>query len=82
MQAPVLHFFLIFGISPFHGLFCLNDEVLHSGQGVNGRGVSDALVQGVTSVSSEAGPLSLSLIQYLLPPPSGPECHLNFQSPW
>lgn len=46
----------------------LSDEVLHSGQGVNVRGISDTLFQGVTSVSSKAGPPSLSLIQYRRPP--------------
>lgn len=40
MQAPaLLGVILSFGISPFHGLFYLNDEVLRSGQGVIGRGI-------------------------------------------
>ena len=49
--------FLDFGISPFHGLFYLYGEVLHSVQEVNGRGISDTLFQGLTSVFPKAGPL-------------------------
>lgn len=61
--------------------FYLNGEVLHSGQDVNDKGINDTLFQGVTSVPSKAGPLSLSSILYPLHPPFGPECHLKFQSP-